>query len=192
MNDKTTIRVRIGNMTYQLSARENSQYILEIAKEADEILQQIRQVNPSLNTVNVAVLGLVNALDQKAKIEERATGVSGQGSDKNYHTMYDEAHRERMELREACWDLKKELIYYKNLCEVYEEKIDELNQLTALDKQPLKKVVRQDFNALDELQTSLADLAETADKNEKKAKDSNEIQEVQSESTEKKLGIACK
>ena len=89
MNDKTTIRVRIGNMTYQLSARENSQYILEIAKEADEILQQIRQVNPSLNTVNVAVLGLVNALDQKAKIEERATGVSGQGSDKNYHTMYD-------------------------------------------------------------------------------------------------------
>ena len=49
-----------------------------------------------------------------------------------------------MELREACWDLKKELIYYKNLCEVYEEKIDELNQLTALDKQPLKKVVRQD------------------------------------------------
>lgn len=195
MKDKATIRVRIGNMTYHLSARENPQYIEGIAEEADRVIQQIRQTNPSLNTVHVAVLGLVNALDQKAKLEQNASSRADGESKQNIQLKYDEANRERMELREACWDLKKELVYYKNLCELYEEKIEELNKLVAADTMPLKKVVRQEFNPLDELQTSLEDLAEVADKESKfigPERSKGKIQAAPTKSPAAKLGLASK
>ncbi len=156
MENKKTVAVRIGNMTYHLSAAENPQYIQDIALEANEIMKQIRAENPGLNTINVAVLALINALDQKVKLE-----VANSTSDEkftNYREQYDASNAEVLKLRETCWDLKKDLLYYKNLCEVYEERINELNQLSAQEKNSQKIISRKDQKPLDRLQTSFGEI----------------------------------
>ncbi len=158
MENKKTIAVRIGNMTYRLSAAENPQYITAIAEEANAIMHQIKTENPNLNTVSVAVLALLNALDQKMKME-----VEFNTSDQKFTQYRDEAdtaNTELLKLRETCWELKKDLLYYRNLCEVYEERINDLNQLSPQEKNTQKMQARKEMKPLDRLQTSFGDIKE--------------------------------
>ncbi len=158
MKENKVVPVKIGNMTYHLSAAENSQYIQEIAQEADEMMREIKRNNPALNTINVAVLALINALDQKVKLQTDQDHPDAVGN----LLSESELKAKLMELREECWELKKELLYYRNLAEVYEEKINELTKLSVQDTGKSKPAGRNEIRPLDKLQTSFQDLEEQA------------------------------
>ncbi len=117
------IKVRIGRMTYRLSAAGDAQRTYDIAATADAMMDQIAKRHPGLNQVSQAVLALVNAigmmenfhLEQETAFKER--DVSAIRSD--------ELRAELDRLREQFWEMKKDLLYYQNLCEVYEKKLTE-------------------------------------------------------------------
>ena len=156
MEEKKTVSVKIGNMTYQISAREDSKYIEEIAKEADELIHSIQANKPELNPINIAILALINALDQKTKLE--SSFLSDDQNKIAQQKDFDDLNAEKLQLRELCWNLKKELLYYKNLCEVYEERIHDLNQITVQDKMPNRLKNKNNLKPLDKLQTSFPEL----------------------------------
>jgi len=62
---KKTVAVKIGQMTYHLSAEENSQYIEDIAREADRLIGEVREKNPELSTTNIAILQLLKMITKK-------------------------------------------------------------------------------------------------------------------------------
>ncbi|NLZ71814.1 MAG: cell division protein ZapA [Clostridiaceae bacterium] len=163
MEEKKTVSVKIGNMTYQISAREDSKYIEEIAKEADELIHSIQANKPELNPINIAILALINALDQKTKLEN--SFLSDDQNKIAQQKDFDDLNAEKLQLRELCWNLKKELLYYKNLCEVYEERIHDLNQITVQDKMPNRLKNKNNLKPLDKLQTSFPELNKS-DENE--------------------------
>ncbi|MGB4610181.1 MAG: cell division protein ZapA [Saccharofermentanales bacterium] len=157
MKQKKTVAVKIGQMTYHLSAEENSQYIEDIAQEADRLISEIREKNPELSTTNIAILALVNALDKKAKDELNNSKLAENAEE--YYEKNNQLNAAVLNLRETCWELKKELLYYKNLCEVYEERIDELNQISYAEKSGYKlDGVKPEQRPLDKLQTSFAEI----------------------------------
>ncbi|NLJ95472.1 MAG: cell division protein ZapA [Clostridiaceae bacterium] len=156
MEDKKTVSVRIGNMTYQISAKENSTYISEIAAEADKLVKSIQSQNPNLNSINLAILALINAIDQKTKLEKSLD--SDESELLTLQKKNEEINSERLKLRELCWDLKKELLYYKNLCEVYEDRINDFNQIKEQAKGDIKGKTK--IKPLDKLQTSFSEFNE--------------------------------
>ncbi|NLJ70547.1 MAG: cell division protein ZapA [Clostridiaceae bacterium] len=157
MKQKKTVAVKIGQMTYHLSAEENSQYIEDIAREADRLIGEVREKNPELSTTNIAILALVNALDKKAKEDLNNSKLAENAEE--YFEKYKQLNANVLNLRETCWELKKELLYYKNLCEVYEERIDELNQISFAERINNKlDGMKNDQKPLDKLQTSFAEL----------------------------------
>ena len=157
MENKEVVAVKIGQMTYNLSAVENTQYIEEIAQEADGLIKQISDNNPGLSPANIAILALVNVLDQKTKYELENSLVKG--DTEAYHAKINELSTALLNLRETSWELKKELLYYKNLCEVYEDRIDELSEISNTDKLSHKiNSLKGDLKPLDKLQTSFSDL----------------------------------
>lgn len=162
MEKKKTLAVRIDNMTYYLSSGENDKYIQDIAEKADSLIKKIRSDNISLNSLHITVLALINALDQKQKVEHAQSQIKENTVD--FQSRYDDLNTEYLGLRETCWELKKELLYHKNLCEVYEERLDELRQITPLDKPILKSNQKKDLKPLDKLQTSFAEIDQKADK----------------------------
>jgi len=154
---KKTVAVKIGQMTYHLSAEENSQYIEDIAREADRLIGEVREKNPELSTTNIAILALVNALDKKAKDDLNNSKLAENAEE--YFEKYKELNSNVLNLRETCWKLKKELLYYKNLCEVYEERIDELNKISFAEKATNKlNTMRHEQKPLDKLQTSFTEI----------------------------------
>lgn len=157
MKNKKTVAVKIGQMTYNLSADENSQYIEDIAEEADRLINQIKANNPDLSSTNIAILALVNALDKKTKEEVHNAHIAENAEE--YQTKLNTLKTDLKSLRETCWELKKELLYYKNLCEVYQERIDELNQISNSDKLTNKlEGTVPELKPLDRLQTSFSEI----------------------------------
>ncbi len=156
MEKKKTVAVRIGSMTYHLSAKENSQYITEIAEEADLLIKQIRSDNPGLNSVHISVLALINALDQKHK--QKISDSKLRENISACQSRCDSLNAECLTLRETCWELKKELLYHKNLCDVYQERIDELSQISNQDKINFKSNQQSELKPLDKLQTSFMEV----------------------------------
>ncbi|HHU53459.1 MAG TPA: cell division protein ZapA [Clostridiaceae bacterium] len=157
MKQKKTVAVKIGQMTYHISAEENSQYIEDIAQEADRLICDIRDKNPGLSTTNIAILALINTLDKKAKDDLNNSKLAENAEE--YFEKYNQLNANVLSLRETCWELKKELLYYKNLCEVYEDRIDELNQISFAEKITNKlDGVLQEQKPLDKLQTSFAEI----------------------------------
>lgn len=163
VKQKKTVAVKIGQMTYHLSAEENSQYIQDIAQEADRLIGEVREKNPELSTANIAILALVNVLDKKVKEDLHNSKMAENAEE--YLEKYNELNASVLNLRETCWELKKELLYYKNLCEVYEERIDELNNIPFAERITNKlDGTRHDQKPLDKLQTSFAEIQADSDK----------------------------
>lgn len=159
---KKTVAVKIGQMTYHLSAEENSQYIQDIAGEADRLIREVREKNPELSATNIAILALVNALDKKAKEDLNNSKIAENAEE--YFEKFNQLNANVLNLRETCWELKKELLYYKNLCEVYEERIDELNNISYAERITNKLTgIKQDQKPLDKLQTSFAEIQADSD-----------------------------
>ena len=152
------IQVRIGSMVYQLSASEDPTYIQETAEIANELIAKIARHYPSMNTSSTQVLALVNAVDAmrhaqddlKVAMADKDNAVQNEG----------ELKAELARLREQFWELKKDLLYYKNLCNIHEQRLAELTNLQAgkiRQLRPRKTTVPKEYS-LEGRQTSIDDL----------------------------------
>lgn len=154
------ISVKIGSMSYQIRAKEDAYYMREIARRADEMIRNIRKTNPQLNGPTATVLALVNAVDQLEKLRQGGSVVR-QAQD-HLKEALEEGMAERLHLREKCWELKKDLLYYRNLCEIYEER---LAQLSPNSKQRGKRSKKREeaasFEARQQAFDGLISAAET-------------------------------
>ncbi len=160
------IQVRIGNMVYQLSATEDPNYIQEIASIADELITKIARRYPHMNSTSTQVLALVNAVDamRQAQADLQQAIMTKDNAVQNEIELKAELAR----LREQFWELKKELLYYKNLCDIHEQRLAELtsapeNRIRQI--RPRRTMIAKD-HSLAERQTSIDDLKEyPAEKN---------------------------
>lgn len=129
------VRVRIGKMTYQLTASDDPQKMRDIAATANAMMEQVANRQPQLNQISQAVLALVNAVGMMQEAHEKRQEA---------YEMRDFAERtaeeiraELTRLREQFWQMKKELLYYRNLCEIYETKLSE-RMLSADDEDTIR------------------------------------------------------
>lgn len=124
MSDRVErIRVRIGKMTYQLTASDDPQKMRDIAVTANAMMEQIAKRQPQLNQISQAVLALVNAVGMMQEAHEKRQEAY-ESRDLAERTT-EEIRAELTRLREQFWQMKKELLYYRNLCEIYETKLSE-------------------------------------------------------------------
>lgn len=115
------INARIGKMTYQLTTSDDPQKMRDIAVTADAMMAKIAKRQPNLNQVSLAVLALVNAVGM---MEESHDKLQITLSERDFAKQTNEEIRaELIRLREQFWQLKKELLYYQNLCDIYEMKL---------------------------------------------------------------------
>lgn len=117
------INVRIGRMTYRLSTSGDPQRTCDIAATADAMMSQIAKRHPGLNQVSQAVLALVNAIGMMESFHEELEEAFNQRDFAGMKS--EELGAELNRLREQFWEMKKDLLYYQNLCEVYEKKLTE-------------------------------------------------------------------
>ncbi len=127
------VRVRIGKMTYRLSAGNNPQRTCDVAATADAMMQETARKHGQLNQVSQAVLALVNAVGLMEDFHDRLKAAYGE-RDFAYQAA-EEIKAELIRLREQFWQLKKELLYHQNLCEIYEEKLSERQLLSEEEDQ---------------------------------------------------------
>lgn len=152
------IQVRIGNMVYQLSATEDPNYIQEIASIADELITKIARRYPHMNSTSTQVLALVNAVDamRQAQADLQQATMTKDNAAQNAIELKAELSR----LREQFWELKKELLYYKNLCDIHEQRLAELTSAqenNIRQTRPRRTIIAKD-HSLAERQTSIDDL----------------------------------
>lgn len=68
---KTRTPVLIYGQHYIITGTEPSVHVKHVAELVDKKMNEIRSLNPSLDTAKLAVLTAVNALNEKVKMEER-------------------------------------------------------------------------------------------------------------------------
>ncbi|HHT44345.1 MAG TPA: cell division protein ZapA [Fastidiosipila sp.] len=149
-NGDKSVVVKIGNMTYRIVADEDEQYVRETAAIADELISQTKKKYPFVNQLTSTVLALVNAVDtMRQAVADRQLAIKKMEDEV---ALTSEAKAELMRVNEQFWEMKKDLLYFKNLVDVYEEKIAALSQGEIVEKPTKKK------KPLDELQRSFDDL----------------------------------
>ncbi len=118
-----SIQARIGKITYQLTTHDDPQKMRDIAATADAMMNQVAKKSPQLNQVAQAVLALVNAV---GLMEESHQKLQSALADKEFAIQTaEEIKSELIRQRELFWQMKKDLLYYRNLCEIYETKLSE-------------------------------------------------------------------
>lgn len=125
------IKVRIGKMTYSLSADEDIAQMRDIAATADAMIEQVSKKSPGLNETSAAVLALVNAVSMMQDAYEK-TRIAYGARDEAVAAK-EEVKAELSRVREQFWSIKKDLLYYRNLCDVYESKLAELASTVDAD-----------------------------------------------------------
>ena len=117
------VNVRIGKMTYRLSSDGDLQRTYDIAATADAMMEQITKRHPHLNQVSQAVLALVNSIGLMEDFHEK---IKTAYQERDFARMHqEELKAELNRLREQFWELKKDVLYYQNLCDIYEKKLSE-------------------------------------------------------------------
>ncbi len=150
------IQARIGKMTYQLTTRDDPQKMRDIAATADAMMNQVAKKSPQLNQVAQAVLALVNAVSlmqesyEKLQAAKAETELASQTAES--------IKAELIRQRELFWQLKKELLYYRNLCEIYESKLSERVEDVEVDAgRPARRTRRGRKLLLGDLQMTFED-----------------------------------
>ena len=151
--DRQRMSLRIGNMYYSFQSSEDPEYMREIARKADELFQLFKANYPGMNDLSVAVLALVNAVDACEKI--KAGGNAVEIEQAQLQEKLDESKAECLRIRENLWEMKKELLYYRNLCEIYEERLAEFS--ARGQSIPAKPTRKEKIRPLDAMQRSLLD-----------------------------------
>ncbi|MDO5015683.1 MAG: cell division protein ZapA [Eubacteriales bacterium] len=147
--------IKIGSMYYRITSDEDADYVNQIAKRANELLAEVKSKHSGLSDAAAAVLALLNVLDQCHHLEHKDSGVYQQLAECQQQLAQVEA--ERLRLREELWELKKDLLYYRNLCEVYEERLSNISlNLGASASKASGK--RSNTSPLDEMQQTFADM----------------------------------
>lgn len=117
------VNVRIGKMTYRLSSGGDLQRTYDIAATADAMMDQVTKRHPHLNQVSQAVLALVNSI---GLMEDFHLKIKEAYQERDFARMQqEELKAELNRLREQFWELKKDVLYYQNLCDIYEKKLAE-------------------------------------------------------------------
>ena len=60
-------------------------------------------------------------------------------------------------MREQCWEIKKDLLYYRNLCEIYEERLSQMSPVGSSRKGGKVKG-REEAKPLDRIQRSFEEI----------------------------------
>lgn len=159
------IQARIGKMTYQLTTSDDPQKMRDIAATADVMMNQVAKKSPHLNQVAQAVLALVNAVGMMQESYEKLEAIRAEANLANQ-----EAESVRAELirqRELFWQLKKELLYYRNLCEIYETKLAERpEEMDVETARPVRRSKRGRKLLLGDLQMTFEDALEDSGESE--------------------------
>ena len=148
------ITVKVGSMYYRITAKDDPDYVRQVAKEANDLLTEIKSRHPGLSDVAAAVLALLNSIDRGWKLQSDDRETLEDLS--QLQTDLEESQAEILRLREQVWDIKKDLLYYRNLCDMYEER------LQAMPKKPNTSSAKTSADKprpLDVMQTSFEDMA---------------------------------
>ena len=148
-----TITVKIGTMTYHLQAGEDEQYVRETAAIADELVQLASKRYPGVNQLTTTVLSLLNAVD--AMRQAQAAESAAEAALTSAEARTEEAEADLLRVNEQFWEMKKDLLYYRNLCGVYEQKLAGVNPAADDKIQGRKKQAESD------LQQSFDDLTDS-------------------------------
>lgn len=146
------ISVKVGSMYYRITADDDPDYVKEIAKQANDLISELKARHLGLGDTAAAVLALLNSLDQIQKMK-----LSDQNLDKSfqkYEKALAEAQAEHLRLRETVWDIKKDLLYYRNLCDMYEERLNSL-PISSIKSQKSQKTKPA---PLDRMQKSIEEM----------------------------------
>ena len=76
----TRVQVEIAGMTFHVIGEDDETYVKALADEANERIQEVESHNYRLNDVQVYILSLLNALDEKnkqARAQEAADALAG-------------------------------------------------------------------------------------------------------------------
>ncbi len=68
--DKSRTTVKIYGRSYKIVGKENSEHVRRVAGLVDEKMQEIHDVNKSLDTTSLAVLTAVNTMNDYIKLKE--------------------------------------------------------------------------------------------------------------------------
>ena len=159
------IQVRIGKITYQLTTSDDPQKMRDIAATADAMMNQVAKKSPQLNQVAQAVLALVNAVSLMEESYEKLQAARADTELANQTA--EEIKAELIRQREQFWQMKKELLYYRNLCEIYESKLSERAELADVEtSRPTRRSRRGRKLLLGDLQMTIEDALRESDEAE--------------------------
>ena len=142
------VNVRIGRMTYRLSTGGNLQKTYDVAATANAMMNQVNQRHPNLNQVSQAILALVNAIGLMEGFHEELKLAFNERDLARMNV--EELKAELNRLREQFWEMKKDLLYYKNLSEAYEDKMlerrpDDQEMATARQQRRSRRTLAGDY-----------------------------------------------
>lgn len=80
--DKNIIKIDIFGTNYTLKTDAEEEYVKEIAKTIDERMKTIAEKNPDLPSFKIAVLCLIEAVDEIRKTKENLKGIENELSAK--------------------------------------------------------------------------------------------------------------
>ena len=135
----TRVQVEIAGMTFHVIGEDDESYVKALADEANERIREVESHNYRLNDVQVYILSLLNALDEKnkqARAQEAADALAGDS----------QGVKEKLEEIDA---LNKRLKENSNALEAKDNRIRESEaRLKALDDE--KKKLEREKAALTE------------------------------------------
>lgn len=148
------ITVKVGSMYYRITAEDDPEYVRQVAKEANDLLADLKNRHPGLSDLASAVLALLNSIDYGWKLRSDESAVF-----QDLHQLQvelEESKADILRLREQVWETKKDLLYYRNLCDMYEERLQGMPKKSSSSSRGASEKPRP----LDIMQTSFADMAE--------------------------------
>ncbi|MDD7402190.1 MAG: cell division protein ZapA [Eubacteriales bacterium] len=147
------ITVKVGSMYYRVTGGADPAYVQKVAQQANDLLAEIKSRHPGLSDLAASVLALLNSIDRGWKLESGDCDADQDLQAKQ--AALDQAQAEILHLREQVWDIKKDALYYRNLCEMYEERLNSMPPKTA---NSTPKTGGDKLRPLDLMQTSFEDL----------------------------------
>lgn len=129
----TRVQVEIAGMTFHVIGEDDETYVKALANEANECIQEVESHNYRLNDVQVYILSLLNALDEKnkqARAQEAADALAGDS----------QGVKEKLEEIDA---LNKRLKENSKTLEAKDKKIKELDARFKESDDEKKKLERE-------------------------------------------------
>lgn len=162
------VTVKIANKEYIITGEQKKEYILQVASHVDERMEQIKNANPRLNAVTVAVLTAVNIAEEYYTEVRKNTELN---------RVLKEPEKELESLRKRVSELEKIIVLkeeeikgFGNTVETFNQKIekmlsekeeaDNLLQEKEIKLKEAEEIVNDSQNRLYDLQLKVIGLEE--------------------------------